>query len=163
FFKWFADGELNVSYNCLDRHLGTPVEHKTAIIFEADDGTVTRVTYRELHQRVSRFANAIKALGYKRGDRSIIYLPMSIHGVVAMQACARLGITHSVVFGGFSAKSLHERIVDVGASLVITADAQMRGGRTIALKSAVDEALGMGGCEAVRKVVVYRRTGADVA
>ncbi|HMN66187.1 MAG TPA: acetate--CoA ligase, partial [Burkholderiaceae bacterium] len=159
FFKWFADGELNVSYNCLDRHLGTPVENKTAIIFEADDGTVTRITYRELHQRVSRFANAIKALGYKRGDRSIIYLPMSIHGVVAMQACARLGITHSVVFGGFSAKSLHERIIDVGATLVITADEQVRGGKRVPLKDAVDEAFALGGCDAVRKVIVYQRTG----
>jgi acetyl-CoA synthetase len=159
FFKWFADGELNVSYNCLDRHLGTPVENKTAIIFEADDGTVTRVTYRELHQRVSRFANAIKALGYKRGDRAIIYLPMSVHGVVAMQACARLGITHSVVFGGFSAKSLHERIIDVGATLVITADEQVRGGKRVPLKDAVDEAFALGGCDAVRKVIVYQRTG----
>ncbi|MFO1301381.1 MAG: acetate--CoA ligase [Burkholderiaceae bacterium] len=159
FFKWFADGELNVSYNCLDRHLGTPVENKTAIIFEADDGTVTRVTYRELHQRVSRFANALKALGYKRGDRAIIYLPMSVHGVVAMQACARLGITHSVVFGGFSAKSLHERIIDVGATLVITADEQVRGGKRVPLKDAVDEAFALGGCDAVHKVIVYRRTG----
>jgi len=159
FFKWFADGELNVSYNCLDRHLGTPVENKTAIIFEADDGAVTRLTYRELHQRVSRFANGIKALGYKRGDRAIIYLPMSIHGVVAMQACARLGITHSVVFGGFSAKSLHERIIDVGATLVITADEQVRGGKRVPLKDAVDEAFSLGGCDAVRKVIVYERTG----
>ena len=159
FFKWFADGELNVSYNCLDRHLGTPVENKTAIIFEADDGAVTSVTYRELHQRVSRFANAIKSLGYKRGDRAIIYLPMSIHGVVAMQACARLGVTHSVVFGGFSAKSLHERIIDVGATLVITADEQVRGGKRVPLKDAVDEALALGGCDAVRKIIVYQRTG----
>ena len=163
FFKWFADGELNVSHNCLDRHLGTPVENKTAIIFESDDGAVTRVTYRELHQRVSRFANAIKALGYKRGDRAIIYLPMSIHGVVAMQACARLGVTHSVVFGGFSAKSLHERIIDVGATLVITADEQVRGGKRVPLKAAVDEAMAMGGCEAVRKIVVYQRTGEGAA
>ncbi len=159
FFKWFADGELNVSHNCLDRHLGTPVENKTAIVFEADDGAVTQVTYRELHQRVSRFANGLKALGYQCGDRAIIYMPMSIHGVVAMQACARLGITHSVVFGGFSAKSLQERIIDVGASLVITADEQVRGGKRIALKDAVDEAFALGGCEAVRKVVVYQRTG----
>ncbi|MCL4183155.1 MAG: acetate--CoA ligase, partial [Burkholderiaceae bacterium] len=163
FFKWFADGELNVSHNCLDRHLGTPVENKTAIIFESDDGAVTRVTYRELHQRVSRFANAIKALGYQRGDRAIIYLPMSIHGVVAMQACARLGVTHSVVFGGFSAKSLHERIIDVGATLVITADEQVRGGKRVPLKAAVDEAFAMGGCEAVRKVIVYQRTGEGAA
>ncbi len=162
FYKWFEDGELNVSYNCVDRHLGTPVEHKTAIIFEADDGTVTKVTYRELYHRVCRFANALSARGHKKGERAIIYLPMSIEAVVAMQACARLGITHSVVFGGFSAKSLQERIVDAGATMVITADEQMRGGKALALKPAVDDAIAMGGCEAVRDVVVYRRTGGKV-
>ena len=163
FYKWFDDGELNVSYNCLDIHLENGNAEKTAIIFESDDGTVTKVTYRELLARVCRFANGLKGLGYKKGDRSIIYMPMSIEAVVAMQACARLGITHSVVFGGFSAKSLQERIVDVGASLVITADAQARGGKTIPLKPAVDEAFGLGGCEAVTKVIVYRRSGTDVA
>ena len=124
FFKWFEDGELNVSYNCLDRHLGTPVENKTAIIFEADDGTVTTISYKALHKRVCQFANGLKSLGYKLGERAIIYMPMSIEAVVAMQACARLGLTHSVVFGGFSAKSLQERIVDAGATLVIAADGQ---------------------------------------
>src|SRR5690606_14724146 len=109
FYRWFPDGELNVSANCLDRHLGTATANKTAIIFEADDGQVTRITYKELHARVCQFANAIKSLGYQAGERAIIYLPMSIEAVVAMQACARLGITHSVVFGGFSSKSLHER------------------------------------------------------
>src|SRR5690606_32944871 len=111
---------------------------KTAFIFEPDDGKVSKVTYRELHARVCQFANGNKALGYKAGERAIIYLLMSIEAVVAMQACVRLGIIHSVVFGGFSAKSLNERIVDVGATLLITADEQMRGGRSIALKSAVD-------------------------
>ena len=162
-FKWFDDGMLNVSYNCLDRNLDNGNADKTAIVFEADDGTVTRVTYRELHARVCRLANALKKLGYRKGDRAIIYMPMAIETVVAMQACARLGVIHSVVFGGFSAKSLQERIVDVGASLVITADGQYRGGKAIALKPAVDEAIAMGGCEAIRQVVVYRRTGADVA
>lgn len=162
FYRWFGDGELNVSANCLDKHLNTPVANKTAIIFEADDGEVTRVTYKELHARVCQFANGIKSLGYQAGDRAIIYLPMSIEAVVAMQACARLGITHSVVFGGFSSKSLHERIIDVGASLVITADAQKRGGRDIPLKGAVDEALAQPGTEAVRHVVVYRRTGGEI-
>ena len=162
FFKWFEDGTLNASYNCLDRHLGTPVENRTAVIFEADDGKVTKVTYKELHARVCQFANGIAALGYKKGDRAILYLPMSIEAIVAMQACARLGIIHSVVFGGFSSKSLQERIVDTGATLVICADGQMRGGKTLPLKSAVDEALAMGGCEAVRKVIVYRRTGEKV-
>ncbi|MBU4609392.1 acetate--CoA ligase [Achromobacter sp. GG226] len=163
FYRWFADGELNVSANCLDKHLTNGNAEKTAIIFEADDGTVTRVTYRELHARVCRLANALQAAGYQAGERVIIYLPMSIEAVVAMQACARLGLTHSVVFGGFSAKSLHERLVDTGAVLAITADAQRRGGRTIPLKPALDEALGMGGCEAVRQVIVYRRTGDEVA
>ncbi|GAA0523213.1 acetate--CoA ligase [Pigmentiphaga sp. GD03639] len=163
FYKWFDDGELNVSYNCLDVNLANGNADKVAIIFESDDGAVTKVTYRELHARVGRFANGIKALGYKKGDRSIIYMPMSIEAVVAMQACARLGITHSVVFGGFSAKSLQERIVDVGATLVITADEQVRGGKTIPLKPAVEEAFAMGGCEAVKNVVVYRRTGGKVA
>src|SRR5690606_15157461 len=153
FYKWFADGELNVSANCLDRHLNTPVANKTAIIFEADDGEVTRITYKELHARVCQLANGIKSLGYQAGERAIIYLPMSIEAVVAMQACARLGITHSVVFGGFSSKSLHERCVDIGASLVITADEQKRGGRAIPLKKAVDEALAQAGTESVRNVI----------
>ena len=162
FFKWFEDGELNVSYNCLDRHLGTPTENKVALIFEADDGTVTQVTYKELHRRVCQFANGLKALGYRKGERAIIYMPMSVEGVVAMQACARLGLIHSVVFGGFSAKSLQERIQDAGATLVIAADEQVRGGKRIPLKAAVDEAFAMGGCESIRHVVVYQRTGANV-
>jgi acetyl-CoA synthetase len=163
FFRWFEDGELNASYNCLDRNLTNGNADKTAIIFEADDGQVTRITYRDLHARVCQLANGLKSLGYRKGDRAIIYMPMSIEAVVAMQACARLGIIHSVVFGGFSAKSVHERIVDVGASLVICADEQMRGGKPIALKPAIDEALGESGCEAVRKVIVYRRTGGKIA
>jgi len=162
FYKWFADGQLNASYNCLDRNLENGNADKTAIIFEADDGAVTRISYRELHAKVCQFANGLPDLGYKKGDRAIIYLPMSIEAVVAMQACARLGVIHSVVFGGFSAKSVQERIVDVGASLVICADEQMRGGRAVALKPAIDEAFAMGGCDAVRKVVVYQRTGGKV-
>jgi acetyl-CoA synthetase len=163
FYKWFEDGELNVSANCLDRHLGTPVEHRTALIFEADDGAVTKVSYRELYELVCRFASGLRARGFGKGDRAIIYMPMSIHGVVAMQACARLGIIHSVVFGGFSARSLNDRIRDAGARLVITADEQVRGGKRIPLKPAIDEAFDMGGCESVETVVVYRRTGAEVS
>jgi acetyl-CoA synthetase len=159
FFKWFDDGELNVSYNCLERNLENGNADKTAIIFEADDGAVTKVTYKELYHRVCRLANGLKSLGIKRGDRVLVYIPMSIEGVTAMQACARIGATHSVVFGGFSAKSLQERIIDAGAVAVITADEQMRGGKPLPLKAIVDEALGMGGCEAIRKVIVYRRTG----
>ena len=163
FFRWFEDGELNASYNCLDRHISTPTEDKVAIIFESDDGKVTEITYGDLYTRVCRFASGLKLLGYKKGDRSIIYMPMSIEAVIAMQACARLGIIHSVVFGGFSAKSLQERIVDIGASLIIAADEQLRGGKAIALKPAVDEAFTMGGCDAVRHVIVYKRTGGNVA
>ncbi|HJU22917.1 MAG TPA: acetate--CoA ligase [Casimicrobiaceae bacterium] len=163
FYKWFEDGVLNVSYNCLDRNLENGNADRVAIIFEADDGAVTRVTYRDLHARVCRLANGLRSLGVKKGDRVVIYMPMSVEGVAAMQACARIGATHSVVFGGFSAKSLQERIVDAGAVAVITADEQMRGGKPIGLKSVVDEALAMGGCDAVRSVVVYRRTGSNIA
>ena len=158
FYKWFEDGELNASANCLDKHMGTPVENKTAIIFEADDGAVTKVSYKELLAKVSQFANALKAQGIKRGDRVLIYMPMTIEGVVAMQACARIGATHSVVFGGFSAKSLQERIIDAGAVAVITANYQMRGGKELPLKAIVDEGLAMGGCESIKAVLVYQRT-----
>ncbi len=161
FFKWFHDGELNASYNCLDRHLKTQPD-KLAIIFEADDGKVTKVTYRQLYHKVCQLANALKAHGVRQGDRVLIYMPMSIEVVTAMQACARIGATHSVVFGGFSAKSLQERIIDAGATEVITADGQFRGGREIPLKPAVDEAIAMGGCEKVKNVIVYKRTGSNV-
>ena len=161
FYKWFEDGQLNVSYNCLDRNLENGNADKTAIIFEADDGTVTKATYRELHERVCKFANALKSIGIKKADRVIIYMPMSIEGVAAMQACARIGATHSVVFGGFSAKSLHERIIDAGAVAVITADQQVRGGKHLPLKAIVDEALALGGCDTIKNVIVYRRTGGE--
>jgi len=161
FFKWFSDGELNASYNCLDRHLQTQ-PNKIAIIFEADNGDVTQVTYKELYHKVCQFANALKTLGIKKGDRVLVYMPMSIEAIVAMQACARIGATHAVVFGGFSAKSLHERIIDAGAVAVITADGQYRGGKEIPLKPAVDEAFNMGGCDAVKSVIVYKRTGSTV-
>ena len=161
FYKWFADGELNVSWNCLDKHLPSQPE-KAALIFEADDGKVTQVSYRELHARVCQFANALKSRNIMKGDRVVIYMPMSIEVVVAMQACARIGAIHSVVFGGFSSKSLNERIEDAQACAVITADAQIRGGKVMPLKPAVDEALAMGKCDAVHSVIVYRRAGSEV-
>jgi acetyl-CoA synthetase len=158
FYKWFEDGELNASANCLDKHIGTPVENKTAIVFEADDGAVSRVSYKELLTRVSRFANALKAQGIQKGDRVIVYMPMGVEGVVAMQACARIGATHSVVFGGFSAKALNERIIDAGAVAVITANYQMRGGKELPLKAIVDEGVAMGGCTTLKSILVYMRT-----
>ncbi len=161
FYKWFEDGELNVSVNCLDKHLNT-IPNKVAIIFEADDGTVINVTFKELYHRVCQFANGLKKLNLTLGDRVIIYLPMGIDAVVAMQACARLGLIHSVVFGGFSAKSIHERILDAGAVAIITADGQYRGGKTLALKNAVDEALAFGSCESIKNVVVLKKTGSDI-
>ncbi len=163
FYKWFEDGLLNASYNCIDRHVESGNADKTALIFESDNGETERITYKTLLAKVCKLSNALKRLGYKKGDRAIIYMPMSIEGVVAMQACARLGITHSVVFGGFSSKSLEERIVDVGARLIITADEQVRGGKRIPLKKAVDEALRGRGSTNVQNVLVYRRTGAKIA
>ncbi|MDP9158330.1 MAG: acetate--CoA ligase [Pseudomonadota bacterium] len=163
FYKWFENGELNASYNCLDRNLASGNANKTAIIFESDDGKVSTVTYQALYHRVCRLANALRARGVKKGDRVVIYLPMSVEGVVAMQACARIGAPHCVVFGGFSAKSLHERITNVGAVAILTADEQVRAGKTLPLKSIVDEALAMGGTDAVKTVVIYRRTGGRIS
>jgi acetyl-CoA synthetase len=163
FFKWFEDGTLNASYNCLDRQVEAGLGDKTAIVFEADNGDVSRVSYSELLARVCRIANGLKSLGVKKGDRVVIYMSMSVDGVAAMQACARIGATHSVVFGGFSAQSLRDRIQDTGASVVLTNDEQVRGGKNLPLKAIVDEAIALGGCEQVRHVVVTRRTGGNVA
>ncbi|MBU6377817.1 MAG: acetate--CoA ligase [Gammaproteobacteria bacterium] len=159
-YRWFTDGELNVSYNCLDVHLAE-YGHRTAIIFEGEPGDVRRLTYRELHAEVCRFANALKARGIRRGDRVVIYMPLVPEAVVAMQACARIGAIHSVVFGGFSALSLKDRIEDAGARCVITADGGRRGGHIIELKAATDKALAEG-CTSIDTVFVLRRTGAAV-
>jgi acetyl-CoA synthetase len=163
FFKWFEDGTLNASYNCLDRNIERGLGDKTAIVFEADGGEVTKVTYAQLLASVCKLANGLKSLGVQKGDRVIIYMSMGVEGVAAMQACARIGATHSVVFGGFSAQSLRDRIEDTGAVVVITADQQVRGGKHLPLKSIVDEALALGGCDSVRHVVVHKRTGGEIA
>jgi acetyl-CoA synthetase len=160
-YRWFTDGELNVSWNCLDVHLDER-GHKTAITFVGEPGDVRHVSYRELHADVCRFANALISLGVKPGDRVVIYMPLTPEAVVAMHACARVGAIHSVVFGGFSALSLKDRIDDAGAVLLITADGGWRAGKTIELKEAADKALSGGGGRSVRNVIVLKRTGHDV-
>jgi len=156
-YRWFVDGQLNVSHNCLDVHLRDR-SAKTAIVFEGEPGDVRTLTYAELHREVCRFANALKNSGIGRGDRVVIYMPLIPEAVIAMQACARIGAVHSVVFGGFSANAVKDRIEDAGAKLVITADGGWRGGNPIELKLAVDKALA-DGCASVQKVIVYARTG----
>ncbi|UGB38081.1 acetate--CoA ligase [Frateuria soli] len=161
--RWYEDGALNVAANCLDRHLAERGD-KTAIIFEGDDpGESRRISYRELHAEVCKFANTLKHLGVAKGDRVAIYLPMVPEAAVAMLACARIGAIHSVVFGGFSPDSLAGRIADSRCKLVVTADEGTRGGRRIPLKANVDEALERPGTSSVETVVVVRRTGAAVA
>ena len=162
FYKWFEDGTTNASYNCLDRQVEAGLGDKTAIIFEADDGAVTKVTYKEMLERVCKMANALRKMGIKSGDSVIIYMAMTIEGIVAMQACARIGAIHSVVFGGFSAQALRDRIMDVGAVAVITTDGQYRGGKALPLKAICDEALSTGECPKVQHVIVSKRTGTDV-
>ncbi|MEW6167455.1 MAG: acetate--CoA ligase [Pseudomonadota bacterium] len=159
-YRWFADGRLNVSANCLDRHLGARGD-KTAIRFEGEKGDTRSYSYRQLHAEVCKLANALKSLGARKGDRIVIYMPMVPEAVIAMQACARIGAIHSVVFGGFSAVSLKDRIEDAGAKLLITADGGHRGGNIVELKRAVDDALAQG-CRTIEKVVVLRRSGHEV-
>src|SRR5579862_5163710 len=159
-FRWFSDGELNVSFNCLDVHLSERPD-KPAIISEAEAGAVRRLTYRELHEQVCRLANTLKRLGVGTGDRVVIYLPMIPEAVIAMHACARIGAIHSVVFGGFSAVSLRGRIEDAEAQVVLTADGGARGGRPVELKEAVDKALSQG-CPSVRHVLVFKHLGLPI-
>jgi acetyl-CoA synthetase len=160
FVKWFVGAKTNVSYNCLDRHLATHRKNKVAILWEGEPGDQRMLTYQELHRLVCRFANVLKSRGLKTGDKAIIYMPMIPELPVAMLACARLGITHSVVFAGFSAEALKARILDLGATAVITSDGGWRRGKEVRLKEAVDEALLE--CPDVRNVIVYRRTGSAV-
>jgi acetyl-CoA synthetase len=160
FARWFSGGKINASFNCVDRHLAGRGD-KVAIYFEGEPGDRQALTYRDLHARVCRFANVLRSRGLQAGDRAILYMPMLPELAVAMLACARLGITHSVVFGGFSAEALKARIQDLGAAAVITADGGWRRGKEVKLKAAVDEALPE--CPSVRDVIVFRRTGSPVA
>ena len=159
-FEWFADGQLNVAYNCLDVHLRER-GHKTALVFEGEPGDSRRLSYQELHAEVCRAGNALRGLGVRSGDRVVIYMPLVPEIIIAMFACARIGAVHSVVFGGFSALSLRERIEDAGARVLLTADGGHRAGGIIELKAAADEALAQG-CPTIEKVVVLRRTGTSV-
>jgi acetyl-CoA synthetase len=158
--RWFIGGKLNASYNCLDRHLSSWKKSKTAIIWESEQGETKSYSYHALYKEVCRFANVLKKLGVKKGDRVVIYLPMVPEAVIAMLACARIGAVHSVVFGGFSSEALAGRIQDSGARFLITSDGGFRGGKTITMKLNADKALE--GCPSVEKVVVVRRTNIDV-
>jgi acetyl-CoA synthetase len=160
-FKWFTDGSMNVSYNCIDRHLATKAS-KTAIIFEGEPGDTRHISYQQLHDEVCQFANALKAKGIKTGDRVVIYMPMVPEAVIAMQACARIGAIHSVVFGGFSAEALRDRIEDAQAVMLITADGGTRGGKIVGLKEAADKALHKG-CQSIKDVIVLKRSGHNIS
>ena len=157
--KWFVGGKLNVSYNCLDRHLEEN-GNKPALLWEAEDGAKLELTYAELHQRVCRMANALESIGVKAGDAVTIYLPMIPELTIAMLACARIGAVHSVIFGGFSAQALIDRIGDSKSKLLITADGGYRRGKVVPLKETAD--LALPGCPTIEKTIVVRRTGEKV-
>ncbi|MGH9899244.1 MAG: acetate--CoA ligase [Pyrinomonadaceae bacterium] len=158
--RWFVGGTTNVSYNCLDRHLTTPRKNKAAIIWEGEPGEVRTLTYQQLHREVCRFANVLKSLGIKKGDRVALYMPMTPELATAMLACSRIGAPHTIIFGGFSADSIRDRINDCECVAVVTADGGYRRGKEISLKPAVDEAVEQ--CPSVRKVVVFARTGSAI-
>jgi len=161
FAKWFVGGKLNISENCLDRHLGTPRQNKAAILWEGEPGEKRALTYQQLHREVCKFANVLKRNKVKKGDRVIIYMPMTPEAAIAMLACARIGAAHSVVFGGFSAESIKDRVEDCKASLIVTTDGGYRRGAIVPLKKNVDDALRLGG-KSVKRVIVHRRAGNDV-
>ncbi len=160
FAKWFVGGKTNISYNCIDRHLTTHRKNKIAILWEGEPGEVRALSYQMLHREVCRFTNVLKSLGLQKGDRATIYMGMVPELAIAMLACARIGVTHNVVFGGFSAEALRDRINDSQSRIVITADGGYRRGASVPLKKNTDEALH--GSPSVEKVIVYRRTGEPV-
>jgi acetyl-CoA synthetase len=161
FAKWFVGGKLNVSYNCLDRHLETWRRNKAAIIWEGEPGEIKTITYLQLHQEVTKFANVLKSLGVETGDRVALYMPLIPALAVAMLACARIGATHTVIFGGFSADAIRDRVNDCGCKLIITADGGYRRGSEIKLKEVVDEAAK--DCPSVTDIIVFQRTGSRVS
>ena len=160
FAKWFIGGKLNISENCLDRHLNGPRRNKAAILWEGEPGDKRALTYQQLHHEVCRFANVLKRNKIKKGDRVIIYLPNIPEAAIAMLACARIGAVHSVIFGGFSAVSIRDRIIDSGAIALVTADGSYRRGAIVPLKKNVDEALSGG--TSIKRVIVFRRVGNDI-
>ncbi|HGY5548799.1 MAG TPA: acetate--CoA ligase, partial [Prochlorococcus sp.] len=162
FARWFEGGTTNLSSNCLDRHLNGPKADKTALIWEGEPGDVRSFTYKQLHAEVCKAANALKALGIKKGDLVALYMPMVPEAAIAMLACARIGAPHSVVFGGFSAEALRDRLVDGDAKAVITADGSFRKDKAVALKPAVDAALANDACPSVESVLVVQRTKESV-
>ncbi len=162
FAKWFEGGKINISYNCLDRHLTTARRNKAALIWEGEPGDSRTLTYAQLHREVCQIANVLKQFGIKKGDRVGIYMPMVPEAAIAMLACARIGAPHTVIFGGFSAEALKDRLIDAEAKLVITADGGFRKDKTIPLKTAVDDALANNGVPSVENVLVVQRTQADV-
>src|SRR6185295_17321269 len=161
FAQWFVGGKLNLTVNCLDRHLDGLRKNKAALIWEGEPGDTRTLTYQELHREVCRFANGLRSLGVVPGDRVAIYLPLVPEAAIAMLACARIGATHSVVFGGFSAEALRDRILDAEAKVVVTADGGWRKGAVVKLKESVDKAVSE--CPCVEKVIVLKRTGNEVA
>lgn len=160
FAQWFAGGKLNVSENCLDRHLHGPTKNKVAILWEGEPGDKRALTFQQLHRDVCRFANVLRRNKIRKGDRVIIYLPTIPEAAIAMLACTRIGAVHSVVFGGFSADSIRDRIADCGAIAVITADGGYRRGAIVPLKKNVDDALRGG--TTVKRVIVFRRAGNEI-
>ena len=158
--KWFVGGKLNLSYNCIDRHLDGPRRDKAALIWEGEPGEIRRLTYAELHAEVQKFANALKALGIRKGDRVAVYMGMTPELAIALLACARIGAVHSVIFGGFAANAIADRVNDSSCVAILTQDGSYRRGTEIKLKQTVDEA--MAACHTIKHVVVYRRTGSPV-
>ena len=161
FAKWFVGGKINVSYNCLDRHLETWRKNKAAFIWEGEPGEVRTLTYLQLHREVCKFANVLKKLGVNKGDRVAIYMPLVPELAIAMLACARIGATHTVIFAGFSADAIRDRVIDGQVKVIVTADGGYRRGHEIKLKEIVDEAAAQ--CPSVTAIVVFKRTGSDIA